>query len=140
MQIKTILEIMVEDHNRLLKLLDIIDAHKGPLIESFSDFVWNFEKHVFIEEKAIFTTYNTQNVKEDLKVFQEISKQHTNLLEILEIMRKESLKKKHIHPKKFRKLLIDHKTFEEESVYPKLDQGLGASEKKEIIKRISEII
>jgi hemerythrin superfamily protein len=40
----------------------------------------------------------------------------------------------------FKELIMAHKTFEEVSLYPKLDQELDASQKEEIMKKIREII
>ena len=40
----------------------------------------------------------------------------------------------------FKVYLIRHKDFEEEKVYPKLDQSLPEDEKRHIIAKINEIV
>ena len=40
----------------------------------------------------------------------------------------------------FKKFLISHKKYEEKELYPKLDKELKDVEKKQIIKRINEIV
>ena len=49
-------EIMKEDHKRILKLLDNSKNEK-----EFRKFRWALEKHIFLEEKAIFIIYSPEN-------------------------------------------------------------------------------
>ena len=70
----------------------------------------------------------------------ELTKQHNFILNQLSNWRKDLVNKDKIDGfYKFKKVLINHKIFEENEVYPKLDQSLADSDKKLIIGRLNEI-
>ena len=144
MKTTAILDLMVKDHARLMQLLKIAESHfgqdKDELMKSFHTFEWNLEKHFFVEERAIFTAYNPEYIDEGYDVFLDLSKQHTNILEKVQILRKEVEIKEDVGTSKLKELLIKHKNLEEKKIYPKLDQEIGEGEKRFIIERINEII
>jgi hemerythrin superfamily protein len=55
-------------------------------------------------------------------------------------MRKDLMWKRSVNFVEFKELIMAHKTFEEASLYPKLDQELGAAQKEDIIRKINEIV
>jgi hemerythrin superfamily protein len=140
-----ILELMVKDHRRLEHLLDKVEEHVDDEYEmmrkAFDVFEWELEKHLFIEEKAIFTQYNPDDVQEGYKMLPVITKQHNYILNTLQNWRKDVQNNSRIEGfHEFKKYLINHKKFEESDVYPRLDNYLTDAQKKHIIDRISEII
>jgi len=140
-----ILELMVKDHCKIEQLLDELEVNVEKeyptMIKSFNKFEWNLEKHIFVEEKAIFTSYNPGDVIEGYKMLPELTKQHNVILNKLDLMRKDiQNKRKFTDIYGFKEFLIKHKNFEEQSVYPMLDQVLDEEEKKYIVERINEII
>ena len=139
-----ILPRMIEDHNKIEKLMDSfekdIDKDYELLKKSFQKFEWKLEKHIFIEEKVIFTNYNPEDVTEGYRMLPELTKQHNFILNQLSLWRKELANTSKVEGfYKFKKLLVNHKIFEENQVYPKLDQSLTESDKKLIINRLDEI-
>ena len=139
-----ILPRMIEDHNRIEKLMDEferdIDKEFKIMKKSFTKFEWKLEKHIFAEEKVIFTNYNPDDVSEGYKMLPELTKQHNYILNQLSNWRKDLINKNKIDGfYKFKKVLINHKIFEENELYPKLDQTLSDSDKKLIIDRLYEI-
>jgi hypothetical protein len=66
MKSSSILDVMATDHTRLLKYLqglkNNLTHNPKVLSKSFTIFQWNLEKHFFVEERAIFTTYNPENI------------------------------------------------------------------------------
>ena len=68
MKSTAILDLMVRDHNRLIEYLKDVEKNLGRdfgfLSNSFNVFQWNLEKHFFVEERAIFTSYNPDRVDE----------------------------------------------------------------------------
>ena len=144
MNTTAILDLMVKDHARLMQLLKIVESHFGQdiddLMKSFKTFEWNLEKHFFVEERAIFTAYNPEHIDEGYAVFLDLSKQHSNILEKIQVLKKEVGIKGDVDISKLKELLIKHKNLEEKKVYPKLDQEIGEGEKRFIIERINEII
>jgi hemerythrin superfamily protein len=143
MKSTSILELMTVDHARILKLLHDVEKSIGielvSLMKVFDTFEWELEKHIFTEEKAIFTSYNPTNVLEGYKMVPELIKQHNEILNRMRVMRKDLLWNKPVKYDEFKDLIMDHKTFEEESLYPRLDQELTVPQKEEIIKKIREI-
>ena len=106
----------------------------------FDTFEWELEKHIFIEEKAIFSSYKPTNIVEGYKMVPELIQQHNEILNRLRVMRKNLMWQRPIDYDEFKELIMAHKTFEEVSLYPKLDQELDVSQKEEIMKKIREII
>lgn len=139
-----ILPRMIEDHTKIEKLLDNferdIEKDFELLKKSFNKFEWKLEKHIFVEEKVIFTNYNPEDITEGYRMLPELTKQHNYILNQLSLWRKDLNRKGKIEGfYKFKKVLVNHKIFEENQVYPKLDESLSDSDKKLIIDRLNEI-
>ena len=138
-----ILDLMVRDHNRLMVYLKEVENNLGHdfgfLSNSFNIFQWNLEKHFFVEEKAIFTAYNPDEPDKEYTNFSELMDQHTEILEKIESLRKRLQKREPFDLNDLKKLLVKHKTFEEKSIYPVLDQEIDDCVKRVIIDRIKEI-
>jgi hemerythrin-like domain-containing protein len=144
MKSTAILDVMVRDHGKIVKLLLDVEKSIGMELVStmkvFDTFEWELEKHIFIEEKAIFTSYSPANIAEGYKMVPELIKQHNDILNRLRVMRKDLLWERPVDFMEFKELIMAHKTFEEASLYPKLDAELGTAQKEEIIRKISEIV
>jgi hemerythrin superfamily protein len=137
-------ELMVRDHGKIVKLLQDVEKSIGMELLStmkvFDTFEWELEKHMFVEEKAIFASYNPKNVATGYRMLPTLIQQHNELFNKLQVMRKDLQWQRPVKFEEFRQLLLAHKTFEEESLYPKLDQELSVPQKEEIIKKIREIL
>jgi len=144
MHTTSILELMTRDHTKILKLLRDVEKSIGmelvSLMKVFDTFEWDLEKHIFTEEKAIFTSYNPKNILEGYKMVPELIQQHNDILNRVRVMRKDLMWNRPMRYHEFKEFIIAHKTFEEVSLYPKLDQELTVSQKEEIIKKIREIV
>jgi len=144
METITILELMTADHTKILKLLHDVEKSIGielvSLMKVFDTFEWELEKHIFTEEKAIFSSYNPKNILEGYKMVPELVQQHNEILNTIRIMRKDLMWNKTVKFHEFKEFIMAHKTFEEASLYPKLDQELNTGQKEEIIKKIREIV
>ncbi|MDH7507679.1 MAG: hemerythrin domain-containing protein, partial [Candidatus Thermoplasmatota archaeon] len=109
--------------------------------KSFNKFAWELEKHIFVEEKAIFTSYKPENVTEGFKMLPQLTDQHNFILNTINNWREDIRKKRNLtNIYSLKEFLIKHKSFEEKEVYPKLDQTLSEHEKKHIVAKINEII
>jgi len=140
-----ILPCMIKDHCKIENLLDDfqenIEKEYSLMKKSFTKFEWELEKHIFVEEKAIFTSYHPEDVSEGYKMLPELTIQHNFILNQLNNWRRDFQSKKKIDGlNKFKKFLIKHKEFEEKEIYPKLDQSMDEKQKKYIIDRLDEII
>ena len=110
------------------------------LLKVFDTFEWALEKHIFTEEKAIFTSYSPKNITEGYKMVPELVQQHNDLLNRVRLMRKELMWNRPVQFHEFKELINAHRAYEEQSLYPKLDQELSDSQKQEIITKIREIV
>jgi len=141
----SILSIMVKDHCKIEKLLgdleEKIDEDFETMSKAFHKFEWNLEKHLFTEEKAIFTTYSPVDVSEGYKMLPSLTEQHNYLINQLNIWREQIRKKQKISGfYDFKNYLTKHRLFEEKEVYPKLDEALKDNQKQHIINRINEMV
>jgi hemerythrin superfamily protein len=138
-----ILDLMVKDHKILFNYLKDVENNLGRdfgfLSNSFNTFQWNLEKHFFVEERAIFTTYKPVFPDKEYDYFSDLMDQHTKILEIIESLRNKLQKREPFDLNELKKLLIEHKTFEEKNIYPVLDKEIDESEKRLIIDRIKDI-
>lgn len=145
MEKKDILPKMVKDHCKIEKLLsdleEKLDDDYSEMRKAFHKFEWELEKHLFTEEKAIFTMYSPEEVSEGYKMLPELTKQHNFIVNQLNNWRQEIRKKQKISGiYDFKNYLTEHRLFEEKEVYPKLDQTLSDDEKQFIINRINELV
>jgi len=149
-----ILDLMVKDHNRLMAYLKDVENNLGrdfvSLSDSFNTFQWNLEKHFFAEERAIFAdsdpdesdkeyNYFSGLMDQQYNYFSDLIGQHTEILKKIKSLRKKLQKREPFDLNELKKLLVKHKTFEEKSIYPVIDQEIDESEKRFIIDRIKDI-
>lgn len=135
-----ILDLMVKDHQKIVKLLKELHANFADVFEVksklFEKLKWGLEKHFFIEERAIFVFYAPQDETE-VNIIPDLLKEHDMILEKLSELEEDLKTRFDTHFIEFQKLLMKNKTFEEGVFYPKLDQGLDENKKKIIIDRIN---
>jgi hemerythrin superfamily protein len=141
----SILKLMIKDHSKLVNLINNLEEKSKENFKSMKDaftkFEWELEKHIFIEEKAIFTDYNPEDITEGYKMLPELTKQHNYIINALNNWRDDVQKGRIITDvNSFKEFLINHRSFEEEKVYPQLDESLQDEKKKHIINKINEII
>jgi len=140
MKTNSITDLMLEDHKKIVDYLNNVEEDGRPDIEAFLKFEWHLKKHIFIEEKAIFISYQSIDDSEVEKIFTKLSKEHTVIIELLDRILKESFPRGNTSFNKLKKLLAVHKKFEENEVYPKLEEKLNDKNKQEIIDKIADII
>jgi len=143
MKDETILDVMLKDHDKILNLLDGLEKciyqDKHILKKIFDAFNWELEKHLFTEEKVIFTLYEPEEQEEFYDIIPELIIEHDKIQEKLKEFKKIIKHNKECDTKEFIELFTKHKNFEEESFYPKIDQTLDEKTKKFIINRIKEV-
>ena len=141
----SILALMTKDHCKIEELINDLEAKTkedyNSMRQAFNIFEWELEKHIFTEEKAIFTSYNPEDVSEGYKMLPELTKQHNFIINTLNNWREDVRKRRMISDVySFKEFIIKHKNFEEEKVYPKLDEALPEEEKRNIVAKINEIV
>jgi hemerythrin-like domain-containing protein len=141
----SILKLMTRDHYKIEGLINKLEeATKEDfelMVKAFNKFEWELEKHIFTEEKAIFTSYNPEDVIEGYKMLPELTKQHNYIINTLNNWRDDIRKKRTLSDVySLKEFIIKHKDFEEQKVYPKLDEGLNEEQKMKIVSKINEIM
>ena len=139
-----IVPIMVKDHRKIEQLLDNFEASTNKdfktMVKAFNDFEWELEKHIFVEEKAIYTQYAPEDVVRGYKMLPTLTKQHNYIVNKLDVWRKEVRNKRKITDvSSLKEFIIKHKNFEEKDVYPLMDEVLDEGQKRQILQKINEI-
>ena len=140
-----ILPKMIKDHCKIEGLLDELeeDAKKGHnnMKKSFNRFEWELEKHLFVEERAVFTEYSPTDVSEGYKMLPVVTKHHNFILNKLNNWRNDVQNRRNITDvSELKEFLIKHREYEETELYPMIDQALDKGQKKHIIDRIEQIV
>lgn len=135
---------MVEQHCLLEELINKVEENLGKdykfIIDVFDELKWELEKHIFIEEKAIFKFFNPTKEENYYDTVPNLIKEHNVLLELLNEI-EDDLAIKDIKDitedmVEFRNLLIKHKEFEEITFYPDLEKRLDEKQKENVVKKI----
>ena len=138
----TITNLMMMSHDKLEKLLDRLQASMQRdfklTSELFDEFKWEFEKHIFTEEKAIFKFFNFSKDEDHFDIVPNLIKEHDVLLAMLNEAENDLAIKDNINVSEFKNLLIKHKNFEEKTIYSQLDQELNDSQKNSILIKIND--
>jgi len=132
---KTISQLMKKEHEKINDLLEKFE--NSPEINIFSKFKWTLEKHFFIEEKVIFSVY--QSCNEECEEMFDLLKQHKDILFLIDKI-EDNLKNSKSDIEDLKNLLKAHAIFEDRVFYPKLDDELSEDQKKLILERSEEII
>jgi hemerythrin-like domain-containing protein len=144
MESNKLLNVMVKDHNRLMQYLKDVEKNLNSdfeaLLKSFNTFEWSLKKHFFVEERAIFTAYNPEYIEDGHQLFTNLSKQHTSILEKVELLRKNLRSGRSIDVSDLKDMLLKHKIYEEKNVYPVLDAEINEGEKRYMIERINDLL
>jgi hemerythrin superfamily protein len=140
----SILSLMKQDHHEIESLIDsLTDSLEGSydlMRPHFERFEWKLEKHLFIEEKAIFTFYEPEDVTQGFHMLPTIMKQHNFILNELSKMRKSVNNGKSPAGLDELKLFLEkHRDYEEKDLYPKLEDALTSDQKKKVVERIKEM-
>ena len=142
-QLQNVSVIMARDHDKIKKLLNgfdkFINLDKQTLKKAFEIFKWELEKHLFTEEKVIFTLYNPKDEKEGYKMVPQLMQDHDKIYNKLKEMEKCINSNKQCNFQELKEIISKHKNFEDEQVYPIFDQELDNTTKEMMIKRIKEI-
>ena len=99
-------------------------------------FVWNLEKHIFLEEKILYSIYSIWDG--NIEGMFEILGDHGEIMVFLKKIKSSNFGKSDITS--LRELLENHFALEETMLYPNLEKVLNVEQKKFIIERAEEII
>lgn len=140
---QSIKEFMLKEHIKIDKLLEDFENSLNKGLEDskskFNILKWNLEKHIFVEEKVIFSIYNKAKENEIEDIIN-LLKEHKNIewsLNKIEESLKTNLKPQILELKK---TLKSHVGIENNVFYPKLDKELNEKDRQLILQRIVDVI
>jgi hypothetical protein len=143
-EISKISSYMIKDHFKILSLLHNFEKSSDKNLyiknESFNEFKWHLEKHVFVEERAIFLSDKYDKSVEDFDLLFEISNQHNEIMNELKNIFQNLKIDSGFEIVKLRDLLNKHLNFEEKVAYPRIDEIIAESEIYRITNSIRDII
>ncbi|MEK6827471.1 MAG: hemerythrin domain-containing protein [Nanoarchaeota archaeon] len=135
--------LMLQHHAVVNKFLSnfekISEKDSWKMKDSFRIFKWNLEKHFFIEEANFFVVADKDN-RTELSQLNNLLKDHKDLMIVLNNLNEDLDRGKKPVTGILKELLFAHERRETDSFYPMLDKRLSEKEKKEIIKKASDII
>ena len=119
MENDTILKLMIKDHADILEYLKVVEDRINiggkQLQKAFHYFEWKLEKHLFVEERAIFTGYYPEHTEEGYEIFIGITKQHNAILGKLKKLKNDLREGKNVNILDFKKMLIEQKNYSKSS-------------------------
>ncbi len=130
-----ITRLMVEHHGKLSNMLEEQDGS----YEKFDRFKWELEKHLFMEEKAIFIYWDPDDPK-DKAVVPDLIDEHSKILKLMKELERETKRDQNIDIGELKALLLKHRDFEDAEFYPRLDRELDQGQKKIIKDRIGTMV
>jgi len=129
--------ILGKEHQKIGGMLEQLSSQQLPPSEQknlFEQFKWAVEKHLFLEEKAIFTTIDNNTYSHFVP---RLLSEHNLLLNLLQKMEQQLSQSDTINFSSFSDLLKKHESFEELTFYPHLEQELNSSQKRLLMEKIS---
>jgi hemerythrin-like domain-containing protein len=143
-KMKTVTGIMNKEHERIGNLLGEFEANldkdKKTVADFFNTFEWNLQKHLFVEERVIFSAFNPPNLEQDDNDLSNLLKDHAEILSLLEKIR-DNIDGDIKHDVwELKNIITAHAEFENEIFYPRLDEELDDVQKQLIFERAEEII
>ncbi|MEK7503607.1 MAG: hemerythrin domain-containing protein [Patescibacteria group bacterium] len=138
----SILNLMIAHHALLETLLAVFkDEFKADSVAAataLDEFKWEWEKHVFGEEKVIFKFCGGGETTL-CQVVHELVAEHILIQETLNAFENNLAIKTSADIDNFHKLITEHRETEEQTLYPGLDRELDEAQKEAIIARINQI-
>ena len=140
---KKISDLMLEEHERLEKFLnnftESLDNDFNKAKDAFNILKWNLEKHMFVEEKAIFSLFEKITGEDSNDTFQ-IMQEHQKEEEMIKNIENKLNNNEKPEVSEFVEFLKNHILAENEFFYPKLDSLLNNQQRQELAERVEEIL
>ena len=135
-----IFKVMSLQHEFIESLLDDFEESSDMNLpnskEALNLFVWNLEKHIFLEEKILYSIYSIW--EGNIQGMFEILGDHGDIMIFINKIKKSDFGKADISSLK--ELLESHFALEETILYPNLEKVLNVEQKKLILQRAQELI
>ena len=131
---------MIKDHCDIEKHLNNLEKdiqeNSDSTEESFKNFKWRLLRHFSEEEKVVFIQCDPSTC--DQEIIDKISDEHKIMLEKLEEIEQEISRGNKPSVDELKRLIKEHSKFEDDELYPRLDEQLDESKKQIIIERLKK--
>lgn len=137
---KEIFKIMIKEHEIIESLLNdckrlqVTDPEQAK--RAFQAFVWNIEKHIFLEEKVLYDAYSIWDG--NVEGMFEILEDHGEIIALIKKIKNSYPDETNLS--RLKELLRDHFVLEETMLYSNLEKLLSEEQKGFLIERAQEII
>jgi hemerythrin len=142
MQSNNILNLMTAQHGLIESLYFLYKDELGTGSEkakqSLSELSWELKKHFFIEEGVIFDFFKWDDL-EMLQLIKRLRGEHAFVIDKLAEIEQNPSKATKEAIAGLYDLLINHRTIEEEKLYPAFDEKLSDFQREKIVLRVNEI-
>ena len=135
----------MKNHHKIIDALferfeNEVGGEPEEVVKVFERFKWELQKHIFLEEKAIFSFCQKCYIGEDkvTDIAADMVKAHDEILEKLNDLENELILENNFEISELKDLLLEHEEEEENNLYPVLDERLDSLYKKIVIKKIKE--
>ena len=134
--------IMYQDHLKILSMInDFEQAQPEEIIRRFHDFTKHLLKHFQLEEEMIFSSFLLElRDTDEYAIYQQVVSPHNLIQDIITSLQENISHNQGFDTVTLRDKLRSHVQFEEQSVYPILDQRLDQSEKQAMIRDINTLL
>jgi hemerythrin superfamily protein len=133
---------MLDDHGEIVRLFEEFKENVGKgfiqMADTFKKFVFQVESHMVTEEKVICIIQNLPD-KEFLEMAEKLKEEHDKILKMMKTIQTDISSKMDVNISTFERFFEDHRDFEEDSFYPRIDAELNDRQKKSIIESINSI-
>ena len=137
---KELMKSMIQEHELIETLLDNFERqhNKNPSAAKkiFRAFVWNLEKHIFLEEKIFYSVYSVWN--ENIGDIFEVLRDHGDILLLVKKIQNSDFSEEDLSTLK--NLIKDHFITEEMVIYPKLERELDEEQRTFFLERSNDIL
>jgi len=129
--------VLIRDHKEISRHIQKLrQKRKGlPNINLIDKLKWFIERHIYVEEKALFSLFDKDNISIDID---KILKDHDKILQVLEeiIKTKETLEME--KGEKLEELMTSHFDFEKQQLYEKIGNLLGQDKLDQFVSVINQ--
>ncbi|MBR9704586.1 hemerythrin domain-containing protein [Candidatus Pacearchaeota archaeon] len=136
-----IINIMNKEHKMIRNIFNAFENNLRFDFQSskeiFRVFVWNLEKHIFIEEKIIYSVYSVWNNSEEILG---LLGDHKDILYLIKKIENTLSKNKIPNVSDLKIILNEHFILEEEILFPLFDDVLKGNLRELFLDRTNEVI
>jgi hemerythrin superfamily protein len=134
-----VFNVLVSEHKHIEKYLQKFKfclANDVSLVEKeFKSFNWLVEKHFFTEESKIFTHCDFAG-RELNEMVQNVIMQHEMILKVIKDIQSKLKDSSPPDILQLEKLLLNHKHYEERTLYPLIEDRMNELSKKNLIQEV----